>query len=111
RAGEVPGDLRTIEAQTRSLDDLFDLADQVGSPRLLSCGGSVRVTQLLSQTALAWKLDQPISAVPVKRHPLYGIALSTRPIPGGVRIARAGGWEATRLPCPSGYRAAVALKR
>jgi hypothetical protein len=108
RAGEVPGDMRTIEAQTESLEDLFELADQVGARRLLSCGGSVRVTQLLPQTALAWKLDQSIAAVPVKRHPLYGIALSTRPIPGGVRIAQAGGWEATRLPCPSGYRTAQA---
>jgi hypothetical protein len=103
RAAEVPGDVRTIEAQTESLEDLFDLADRVGSERLLSCGGAVRVTQLLSQTALAWKLDQQIAAVPVRRHPLYGIVLNVRPIPGAVVVAQAGRWRATRLPCPSGY--------
>lgn len=103
RSAEIPDDVRTIEAQTESLEDLFDLADRVGSERLLSCGGAVRVTQLLSQTALAWKLDQPIASVPVRRHPLYGIALSVRPIPGGVTIAQVGRWRATRLPCLSGY--------
>ncbi len=110
RAAEVPDDLRTIERQTASLDDLFDLTDRIGSERLLSCGGSVRVTQILAQTALAWKLDQPIAAVPVRRHPLYGVALSTRPLPGGVTIARLGRWQATRLPCPSGYRGALAAQ-
>lgn len=103
RVAEAPGDLRTIERQTESLDDLFELADRLGAERLLACGGDVKVTQLLSQTALAWELDQPIAAIDVRRQPLYGIALSTRPLPGGVPIAAVGSWRATRLPCPSGY--------
>ncbi len=104
RVAAIPGDLRTIRAQTDSLRDLFDLAERVGRERLLACGGAVRVTQLLSETALAWKLEEPIADVPVRRRPLYGIALSTRPLPGGATTARVGEWRATRLPCPSGYR-------
>lgn len=99
RAAEVPGDLDTIEARTRSQEDLLDLADRVGSDRLLSCGGKVRATQILAQTLLAWKLDAPIEAVKVRRHPLYGVALSTKPLPRGQVIARQGSWRATQLPC------------
>ena len=107
RAAQVPSDLRTVSAQSASLEDLFGLADRLGPERLLACGGSVRVTQLLSQTALAWELDRPIAAIGVNRRPRYGIALSTRPLPGGSTIARSGIWRATRLPCPSGYRQAA----
>lgn len=108
RAAEVPSDLETVRAQTDSLEDLFELTDRIGAERLFSCGGSVRVTQLLSQTALAWELDRPIGAIGVNRRPRYGIALSTRPLPGGVPIGRGEIWRATRLPCPGGYRASSA---
>lgn len=104
RAAQVPGDLDTIERLSASLDDLFDLADETGSAPLLACGGKVKVTQLLSQTALAWKIEEPISAVPFRRRPLYGIALSIRPLPKGVPFAFADSWRATRLPCPSPRR-------
>jgi hypothetical protein len=107
RAGQVPSDLRTVSAQSASIEDLFRLADRLGPERLLACGGSVRVTQLLSQTALAWEIDRPIGAIGVNRRPRYGIALSTRPLPGGSPIARSGIWRATRMPCPSGYRQAA----
>lgn len=105
RAAQVPGDLDTIERLSTSLDDLFDLAEETGGAPLLACGGKVKVTQLLSQTALAWKIDEPISAVPMRRRPLYGIALSIRPLPRGTPFASANRWRATRLPCPSGYPA------
>ncbi|HEX5984512.1 MAG TPA: hypothetical protein VFY69_09930, partial [Solirubrobacterales bacterium] len=72
RAAQAPGDLATIERLSSSLDELFDLADETGAERLLACGGRVKVTQLLSQTALAWRLDEPIASVPVRRRPLYG---------------------------------------
>jgi hypothetical protein len=99
RAAEVPGDLRTVRAQSSSVEDLFELADRVGADRLLSCGGEVRVTQLLAQTALAWKLDEPIESVRVRRRPYYGVALSTRQLPLGTELARVGGWRAMQLPC------------
>jgi hypothetical protein len=99
RAADIPDDLRTVRAQSSSLDDLFDLADRVGRERLLSCGGQVRVTQLLAQTALAWKLDEPIESVKVRRRPQYGVALSTRPLPFGIPFARVGAWRATQLRC------------
>jgi hypothetical protein len=105
RAAQVPGDLDVVERQTRSLDHLFDLVDEVGGPTLLSCQGRVRMTHVREQTALAWELDEPIASTPVRRRPKYGVALSTRPIPGGEVIATAGTWRATRLPCPAGYSA------
>ena len=108
RIAALPGDLRTIERQADSIDDVFALADAVGKGRLLACGGVVRLTQLLPQPALAWRLGEPIAAVSVRRRPLYGVALTVRPLPGGVELARAGRWRAVRLPCPSGYRDAAA---
>jgi hypothetical protein len=98
RAANVPGDLDTIERQTQSQNDLFDLADEVGANRLLSCGGTLRVTQLLAQTALAWHLDRRIEDIRVRRHPSYGVALSTKPLPGTL-LGRIGTWRATQLPC------------
>jgi len=101
RAAQVPGDVRVVERQTRSLDHLFDLVEKTGAARLLACQGYVRMTRVREQTALAWKLDEPISSVAIRRKPRYGIALSTKPLPGGNGIAHAGGWRATRFPCPT----------
>lgn len=105
RAAQLPGDLEVIERQKTSLDQLFDLTDKTGKAQLLTCGGTVRMTQVREQTALAWKLEEPIASVPVRRRPRYGIALSTKPLPaGGTTIAKAGHWRATRLPCPANDR-------
>jgi hypothetical protein len=104
RAAQVPGDLEVVERQTRSIEDLFDLVDKTGRAPLLACGGTVRMTQVRPQTALAWKLEEPIASAPVRRKPRYGIALSTKPLPGGVPFASAGRWRATRFPCPSAKR-------
>lgn len=105
RAAQIPGDLEVVDRQTSSLEHLFDLIDKTGSPALLACNGTVKQTQVRPQTATAWKLDEPISAVPVRRKPKYGVALSTKPIAGGDVVAAAGAWRATRLPCPTGYSA------
>ena len=104
RVAQVPGDLEVVERQRASLEDLFDLVDQTGSAPLLACSGTVKMTQVRPQTALAWKLEEPISSTPVRRKPLYGIALSTKPLPHGTPFASAGPWRATRLPCPSHRR-------
>jgi len=109
RAAQVPGDLEVVERQTRSIEDLFDLVEQTGSAQLLACGGTVKMTQVRPQTALAWKLEEPIASTPVRRRPRYGIALATRPLPGGVVVARAGRWSAFRFPCPSGYASGPAI--
>jgi hypothetical protein len=103
RAAQVPGDLDVVERQTRSLNHLFDLVDGVGDPALLACQDRVRMTHVREQTALAWKLDEPIASAPIRRRPKHGVALSTKPIPGGAVIASAGTWRATVLPCPTGY--------
>jgi hypothetical protein len=103
RAAQIPGDLDVVQRQTHSLNHLFDLVDQTGSAPLLACQDRVRMTRVREQTALAWKLEEPISTVPIHRHPRYGVALSTKSLPGGDVIAHAGTWRATVLPCPTGY--------
>ncbi|HEX5989974.1 MAG TPA: hypothetical protein VFY75_07170 [Solirubrobacterales bacterium] len=104
RLAELPGDLDVVERQTSSIEHLFDLVEETGSARLLACQGQVRMTRVREQTALAWKLDEPIASVPIRRKPRYGIALSTKPLPGGDVFARAGRWRATRFPCPASTR-------
>jgi hypothetical protein len=99
RAAEVPGDLRRVNHQAELLDGLFDLADRVPTDRLLSCGGHVRLANLFAPpTALAWHLDRPLAAVRVNPHPKYGVALSTRPLPGEL-LMQMGRWRATDLSC------------
>lgn len=101
RAAQVPDDIEVVERQTHSIEHLFDLVSKAGSATLLACQDHARMTRVREQTALAWKLDEPISKVPISRHPRYGIALSTKLIPNGDVIAHAGSWRATNLPCPS----------
>lgn len=103
RAAQVPGDLEVVKRQTRSLNHLFDLVDKTGKAPLLACQHHVRMTRVREQTALAWKLEESISSVPIRRHPTYGVALSTKPLPQGDVIAHAGTWRTTVLPCPTGY--------
>lgn len=104
RLAQIPGDLEVVERQTTSIEHLFDLVDETGAAPLLSCQDRVRMTRVREQTALAWKLDEPIAAVPIHFRPRYGVALSTKPIPAGDVFAHAGGWRATRLPCPAPTR-------
>jgi hypothetical protein len=104
RAAQIPGDVRVVERQTHSLDHLFDLIDRTGPATLLACNNTTKITQVRPQTAAAWKLEEPINKVPVRRKPHYGIALSTTPLPNGAPIATAGNWHATRLPCRASQR-------
>ena len=101
RLAQIPGDLDVVERQTTSIEHLFDLVDETGAAPLLSCQDRVRMTRVREQTALAWELDEPIASVPIHFRPHYGVALSTKPIPAGDVFAHAGGWRATRLPCPA----------
>jgi hypothetical protein len=101
RAAQLPDDLDVVQRQTRSVNQLFDLVDKTGKNPLLACQDRARMTRVREQTALAWKLQEPISTVPFRRNPRYGVALSTKPLPGGTVIASAGPWRATRLPCPN----------
>jgi hypothetical protein len=103
RAAQLPGDLEVVERQKGSVDQLFELVDQTGKAPLLACGGTVRMTQVREQTALAWKLEEPIASVPVRRKPRYGVVLSTKSMPSGGVIAQVGRWRATVRSCPSGY--------
>lgn len=99
RVAQLPDDVRTVREQADSMERLFALADRVGRERLLSCGGRVRLTELLGQTALAWKLEAPIEKVKVRRRPRHGVVVSTERLGRGVEIDRVGQWRATQLPC------------
>lgn len=104
RLAQLPGDLDVVERQTSSIEHLFDLVEETGGARLLACQNRVRMTHVREQTALAWKLDEPISSVSIRYRPRYGVAVSTKPIPQGDVIAHSGRWRATRLPCPAATR-------
>ncbi len=104
RLAQLPGDLDVIERQTSSIEHLFDLVEETGGARLLSCQDRVRMTHVREQTALAWKLDEPISSVLIRYRPRSGVAVSTKPVPNGDVIAHAGRWRATRLACPAATR-------
>jgi hypothetical protein len=100
RAAEVSADLRDADRQAMLVRGMFELAGWVPAERLLTCGDRVRLTNLLTPpTALAWKLDRPLASVHTVAHPEYGVALSTRALPGGRRIAQIGSWRATDLGC------------
>jgi len=101
RVAQLPGDLDVVERQTSSIEHLFDLVEETGGAELLACQDRVRMTHVREQTALAWRLDEPISSILIRHRPRYGVAVSTKPIPNGDVIAHAGRWRATRLPCPT----------
>jgi hypothetical protein len=101
RLAQMPGDLDVIERQTSSIEHLVDLVEETGDAQLLACQERVRMTHVREQTALAWKLDEPISSVLIRYRPRYGVAVSTKPIPQGDLFAHSGRWRATRLPCPT----------
>ncbi|HEX2096408.1 MAG TPA: hypothetical protein VHF50_03465 [Solirubrobacterales bacterium] len=99
RSAEVPADLRDVDRQAMLVDGMFELATWVPSERLFYCGDRIRLANLLTPpTALAWKLDRPLASVRTVAHPEYGVALSTRYLPGE-RIAQIGRWRATDLGC------------
>jgi MFS family permease len=99
RLAAVPDDLRDVDRQSTLVDGMFELAGWVPAERLFSCGDRVRLANLLAPpTALAWKLDRPLASVRAIPHPEYGVALSTRALPGR-RIAQIGRWRATDLGC------------
>lgn len=104
RLAELPGDLDVVERQTSSIEHLFDLVEETGGAQLLACQDRVRMTHVREQTALAWKLDAPISSVLIRHRPRYGVAVSTKPVPQGDLFAHSGRWRATRLPCPAATR-------
>jgi hypothetical protein len=100
RAADVPADLREVDRHSALIEGMFELAAWVPADRLITCGERVRLANLLTPpTALAWKLDRPLASVHTVPHPEYGVALSTRQLAGGERIAQIGRWRATELGC------------
>jgi hypothetical protein len=109
RALELPGEVERAADYGRSIDRLRGLIDDIGPERLTDCP-PVITTDFLSETALAWDLDLPITGI----HPHYltvpteGSAVvnetdpdaATRGIEAiGTPIDRVGDWAAYAISC------------
>ena len=85
RLAQLPGDLDVVERQTSSIEHLLDLVEETGGAQLMACQHRVRMTHVREQTALAWKLDEPISSVLIRYRPRFGVAGLDQTGPGGRR--------------------------
>ncbi len=109
RAAETVGDVDDALAYATRVDDLSSQVSELGARRLVDCG-PVASTDFLTQTALAWFVEEPIDAVSirVKTAPAQGTAFvySTAPAAlarmiedSGQRVDARGGWEAYSISC------------
>ena len=100
RAAEIPGEVREASDFGDSVDDLFALERQVGRGTFLSCRDRTTVSELLIETAFAWRLDAALSDVGSRPRPRRGVVVipARRPTEGA-RLARVGEWAAVRLRC------------
>ena len=100
RISGIPEDVRDARDFAASVDDVFELERRAGRETLLSCRERVTVSDLLIETALAWRLDLALSDVGSRPRPRLGVAIVPRARPArGPTIATAGEWRAVRLPC------------
>jgi hypothetical protein len=118
RAAEIPGELASAARYSESVDELRDLADDVGRQRAAACGPP-STTAFLSMTALAWQLDVTLGEVGVRTQsaPPRGTAFVDHDADPIVRaeVARAGDaigergrWRAYAVSCASASGAAIA---
>lgn len=100
RIGDVPEDVREAGDYHRAVEDVFALERRVGREEFLSCRNRTTVSDLLIETALAWRLDAPLSDIGSRPRPRRGVVVipARRPTEGA-EIARAGEWAAVRLRC------------
>ena len=100
RALDVPAEVREASGFHDSVEDVFALERSVGRETFLSCRDRTTVSDLLIETALAWRLDAGLSDVGSRPRPRRGVVvLPARRPTQGIRIARAGDWAAVRLRC------------
>ncbi len=119
RAAEIPAVLDDAAEYGRHVQGFERLADALGPSSLTACG-RVTSTEFLTQTAIAWKLDLPISEVHIQvaTAPATGIALIS---PGATVLAvtaieREGdlqgtrsGWSAYEISCETAGASGVAI--
>jgi hypothetical protein len=117
RAADVPGVLDDAADYGRHVNGFENLAQALGPSRLADCG-EVTNTEFLTQTAIAWELDLPISDVHIRvaTAPTAGIAIVS---PGAQLLAvtaihRAGnlqgthaGWSVYEISCSGNAIAGV----
>jgi hypothetical protein len=118
RAAEIPGELASAARYSESVDELRELADDVGRERVAACGPP-STTAFLSMTALAWQLDVPLGDVGVRTEtaPPTGVVFVDDDADARVRVAitaagrpvgAAGRWNAYAVSCASASGAAIA---
>jgi hypothetical protein len=100
RIGEIPGEIRESTDFDHSVEDVFALESEVGRETFLSCDDRTTVSDLLIETALAWRLDVALSDIGSRPRPRRGVVVipARRPTEG-LELARSGEWAAVRLRC------------
>ena len=109
RASEIPSQLEEAADYGDRIDRLEALVARVGSGRIVGCS-PVTSTDFLSETALAWRLDLPLSAIHsrFRTAPPSGTAIvadddpdpATRAIEASATsIGRLGEWSAYEVSC------------
>lgn len=117
RAADVPGVLDDAAAYGDHVDGLAELVEELGPQRARSCRAAT-TTDFLTQTALAWELDVPLSGVAlrVETAPPSGTAFvdAGAPLPAraavraeGDELARHSGWSAYAISCAASASAGI----
>jgi hypothetical protein len=107
RAADMPGDLREAEDFNEGVGDLFAVVD--GAGRVVACS-PVTTTDFLTETALAWRLEQPLGSIGrrFESAPRTGIAFVDADASAAARgavaatgepVARRGRWTAYEVSC------------
>ena len=100
RLADVPEDVREATEFHRSVEDLFTLEGEVGREAFLACRNRTTVSDLLIETALAWRLEAALSDIGSRPRPRRGVVVIPARRPSeGVEVAAVGEWAAVRLRC------------
>ncbi len=82
RASQIDAELQVARDTEERQRALFELVDDAGREALTACGPPV-ISRLEDETALAWRLELPMSAVYVSRAPLKGKGAFISELDGG----------------------------
>ena len=120
RVAEVPHQWRVAARISGSHERLRDVAAGVGRERLLACG-RLATSDVLVRTALAWKLEVPLSQVvsfgtPPRRSGAFVVGLQASPglrhdvDVAATRVASGGEWTVYSIDCPATARPSPAAR-
>ena len=109
RAAEIPAEVDDALAYATQVDDLSSLAFEIGDERVADCG-PVASTEFATETALAWFVEMPISAISIREQtaPTDGTAFVFAGAPAALRqqiegagqaAGSRGDWTAYSISC------------